>query len=177
MTPRSVVFPVLRTRFRRNQGFTLLELLVALAVMGIAVTVFMSLLVTSLDVNRTARSRLIAASLAESALNDILRNPAGFEWNLPTDGNAANFTLAPVSEVTPERLRFVAPSAMPADPKSHKRETGLYEQFRWSAFGRLPEADSGHIEVTAVVEWVQNGRRDSVALSSAIPRAQVESGT
>ncbi|HXC56389.1 MAG TPA: prepilin-type N-terminal cleavage/methylation domain-containing protein [Rhizomicrobium sp.] len=79
---------------RREQGFTLVELLVSLAILSIALAVLFGAISTSLDRTRKSRDEALAASLVQSLLvragNDRPLAPGetsgvysnGFRWHL-----------------------------------------------------------------------------------------------
>lgn len=79
---------------RRDDGFTLLEVLVALTVLGVALTVLFGIFGQSLSRSRETQSRLEARTLATSLLaqaevspglsfgDSSGRTPSGMEWQL-----------------------------------------------------------------------------------------------
>jgi len=162
---------VIRVGRCRSGGFTLMEVLVALVVMGVGVTLFISLFSRSMDLGRASEDQRVAASLAEEQMTALLQDPGRFDW--------------PIKSALPGQLFEIG---MPGDqPGSFHTfgaspaagEKNYYDQFRWQAYGRLPQADSAYVEVTVVVRWTAANQSQTVALTSAAPRtsvAKVEAG-
>ena len=163
-------------RARRTQGFTLLEIIFSLAILGVATTVIMSLFSHSLVLGTTSRNLSTASTLAEEQLNDILRNPSAYDWT--GLAGAAPGRFVHVKLVTPpegkEPYGFGPPTALPGDASSEKRERGFYSKFRWTARAKPPAADSRCVEVTVIVHWKQGQQTRSLALTSLLPRQRLE---
>lgn len=156
-----------------RSGFTLIETLVALSVLAVAVTVFVGLFSRSLSLGRLAQNRSIAAEAAQAQLALIQRQPQAFLWKLPADGGDALFPIQ-LAEDDPKAGNPIGlPSVLPADEAASRRALATYEGFRWQAQGRLPK-DKAYVEVTVAVTWQDGGRPQTLALSSAVPRAAVE---
>lgn len=159
---------------RKNSGFTLIEMLVSLSVIGVAVSVYVSLYTSSLEIGDSARNRTIALSLAESQLQQLVLEPGAYLWQIPQPLNLDRMEVK-LSEDDPKVGNlFPLPSAMPPDRLANKRETNIFEKFRWQAFAQLPSLDSSHVRVTVTVRWPEGAKESMVALSSIIPRSQVE---
>ena len=156
-----------RSRSTRRGGFTLIEILVAVAVLGVGATIFISLFSSSQDLAETSRSRTVATSLAERQLDAIQRDPGQYEW--PSAALEAG-TMAEVFPVgaDPEAPRgFALPSTMPVDKASNAREANFMERFSWQAYARKPDVEAAHIELTVVVRWQEGGRDKSLAITSS----------
>ncbi len=81
-------------RARNDSGFTLLEILVALAILGMSLSIILGVFSVALDRTRQAQQRLEAANLAqalllraETASPETLQDsagstPSGFTWRL-----------------------------------------------------------------------------------------------
>lgn len=158
-------------------GFTLIEVLVALAVVGTAATIFISLFGSSLVLSRLNRSRVVASSLAEGQLEEILENSSDYVWNLAGGEAGELVELIPAkgaqgdSDSAGSLGRSFGPlSVVPVDSSASKREEDFYAKFRWRAYAALPEPDAKHVNVTVVVRWRDSGRERSVALTSSAPR-------
>jgi len=163
-------------------GFTLIEVLVALAVVATAATIFISLFGSSLVLSRLNRSRLVAASLAEEQLEDLLRNSSEYVWNL------SGAEAGELVEVTPAKTGNEAPAdsqsvlgrafgpleVVPVEPGASEREENFYGKFRWRAYAALPQPDAKHVNVTVVVRWRDSGGEKSLALTSSAPRYALE---
>lgn len=159
-----------RTIPRNSLGFTLMETLVALSVIGAAVTVFISMYGSSVDLGRLARDRSLAATAAQDQLDLILRQPGAFLWSIPESGGEESFPILATAEDPKAGVELAPPAALPADLQANERTKAAYAPFRWRAFGRLPK-DKEYCEVTVVVTWKQAGKEQMLALTSALPRA------
>lgn len=160
------------------RGFTLLEVIVALAIIGFATQIFISLFNSSVELGVTARNRAIAARIAEDQLNAITRAPADFTWALPEDGPGdALFPVRLGPDDPPAGNAPDLPAAMPPAEDAFRREEATLRKFRWQAFARLPNPNAAHYEVTVAVRWKEAARDQVVALTSAVPRAVVGGGS
>lgn len=170
-----MALPFSGCRIGQRKGFSLLELIVALAVIGVAGTVLVSMYASSVDLGRSARNRTVAAQLAEEQLGAILRHPDQFRWEVPATASKDPFPISPMTEAAKGKNLVKAPSAMPLNDNSFQREAALYEQFSWTAQGRLPDVNAAHYEVTVVMHWAEAGQPQMLALTGAIPRFQIPS--
>jgi prepilin-type N-terminal cleavage/methylation domain-containing protein len=163
------------------RGFTLVEILVALAVVATAATILVSLFGSSLTLSRLNRSKLVAASLAEEQMDTILRNSSSYVWNLDGAEPGQLVEVVPLDRGQPEPSgaakqgipagrSFDALVAVPVEPASSAREENFHGKFRWQAYASLPQPNSKHVDVTVVVRWQDGGRDKSVALTSSAPR-------
>src|SRR5690606_22500288 len=96
--------------------------LVALAVMGIAIQVFVSLFNHSVDIGATARYRSMAARIAEDQLDAITRAPAQFRWEVPALNADLLFPVRLAEDDPPAGNPVAHPGAMPPDESAFKRE-------------------------------------------------------
>ena len=78
-----------------TSGFTLIELILAAAVLGIAVTIFLSLFFSSLRISDTLCNRTLAANLGESRLAAIVMAPEHFDWRVSELPDEAGATMQP----------------------------------------------------------------------------------
>ena len=157
-------------RDARKRGFTLVEILVALAVVGMGATIFISVFSSALDLARSSRSKTAAASIAEEQLDAIVRHPGQYRCAL--NGAKAGDQLPIVPRGTEgDKPRGVAPpSVMPADAVASRREMNFYERFRWQAYAKAPAAESPFVEVTVAVRWKEAGRDQTLALTTSAHR-------
>lgn len=152
-----------------------MEMLVALAVLGVAVTVFISLYTSSLDLSRVAQNREVAASIADARLTEIVAAPANYKWMQGDAGEETRFPIQLTGEDPEAGNPVAAPAAMPPEPRAFNAQQALYEKFRWEAFGRLAKGGA-YYEVTVVVRYRERGREQLVTISSAVPAAAVPGG-
>lgn len=161
---------------RGQAGFTLLEVLVALAVMGIAIQVFVSLFNHSVDIGATARYRSLAAHIAEDQLNAITRAPEQFRWEVPAMNADVLFPVRLAEDDPPAGNPVPLPLAMPPEESAYRREEQTLGRFRWQAFARLPSANAAYYEVTVAVRWKDAARDQVVTMTAAVPRVAVPGG-
>lgn len=160
---------------RGRSGFTLLELLTAIAIMSVGTFVIVSLFASSITLADINRSRKVAAALAEEQLASLTTKPEIYVWpdlRSLEPGDLAEVRLQGTEPGVPNPV--TPPSALPPARAAQDREMNFYDGFSWQAFARLPSRDAGYVEVTVVVRWVCQGREDLITLTSSVPRAQVE---
>ncbi len=174
---------------RRKAGFTLLELVLALAILGLAVTLMLSLFFRSTELGDTVRNRTLAAELAETQLAAILATPEYFTWRLPADrplhalGSTALFPVTPLgSEAGPdETYPWRPPSVLPVQDAQAAQDTARYEQFRWRAFvaapggpyAAYPTPGYAYLELSVAVQWEEAGRTRQWVYTSAVPLERI----
>jgi len=157
-----------------RRGFTLIELLVALAVISVAVSVFMSLYISSLDLAAGAHQRQLAMNLAHEQLAAITTSPGAFVWELPEDGaEETRFPIELTGEDPNAGNEGGTPQAMPPEPSAYEKQIAEHEKFRWKATGRL-QAGGGYYDVIVEVRWRHQGKPQFLAITSAVPAIDVE---
>lgn len=161
---------------RREQGFTLIEVLVAFAVLGIGISVFVQLFSSSLALAKNSRSQSVAAALAEAQLQDILANPDAYRWPSASIQPGALVEMGLVNEQVPGPHGCTVPAVMPVAQQADARERAFYERFGWQAYVRLPQPDSDHVELSVVVRWTEAGRTLSETLTTVAPRTRLSGG-
>lgn len=154
-------------------GFTLIELIVSLFVISVATTIFMKLYATSMDLGKLSRNRQIATSIAEEQLGLIMKDPARYVWEKDTADDAGFFRVRASADDPRAGVEATLPTSTLPDERAFQRETTVYNQFRWSAFGHLGTRGLVY-EVTVDVSWEQAGKRESVALTGAVSRGKIE---
>jgi prepilin-type N-terminal cleavage/methylation domain-containing protein len=167
-------YPV-QTNVRRgirndDSGFTLVEVLTALFVVGVATTIFLQLYSGSLDLSRSSTRYDVASQVAEEYMVELQVNPGQFAW--PNfDGEVG--TLLPIKLIDDESplLGVSNPSAMPVTQRAYDRESNLYEEFEWHAYAKIHEADSNFVEVLVAVFWPKREGYQYFYLTSTVPRS------
>ncbi len=157
----------------RCSGFSLIEVLAALAVVGVAATVFMSFFVSSVDLAGSARNRGIAATLAEEQLSALTRQPEQFQWCVPSSPTQEHFDIRLADDDPKAGNPCELPAVLPAEERANLREEALFSGFRWKAEGRLPTPNAAWYEVTAVIHWTEGSRPQMLALTTALPVSRV----
>ena len=158
-------------------GFTLMELIVSLAVLGVAAGVMASLFTSSMNLGDKARHARVAAEIAEAQLREISLNPQFFAWNQGVVNEAGLFEITPAAGADADGHRATPPLTVPPDPAAAVRSAGHYERFSWEAHGRLPGENAAYFEVTVAGRWQAGGRPQLVALTGAVERRRVEDAT
>ncbi len=157
----------------RLRGFSLIELITALAVVGVASTIFVSLLNQGMGLGRSARNRTIAVHLAEAQLGALQQHPERFLWPAALPGQ----DRFPVTSMEPNLQGYTPvapPSVFPTDQRSRARETAIYEDFSWQAYGRFATDDAPYCELSVEIHWTESGRDRAFVLTSAMPRSASE---
>lgn len=162
-------------RAHQRAGFTLLELLTALVVLGVASTVLLKMFTSSMSLSKTARTHEIAGDLAQEYLTLIESRPDLFAWPSFADSQPGTALAVKPREDGPiHALTSEPPAALPLLRRAHNRESGLYRDFTWTAQTTLPSADAQYVDVTVQVEWELEGRVRQFKLGSVVPRAATE---
>lgn len=162
-------------RTAARAGFTLVEILVALVVMGVAMTLIIWFLSASVDLNKENRRVRIATAYAQEQLTGLVSNPSAYTWSLPSDAS-----LGEVKAKHEEASVLSPPSVLPSDKlPARKHEASFYDGFTWKAYSKLSAPDAHHVEVVVVVTWqstsgAKSGSERSVTLTSSVPRSAVE---
>lgn len=159
-------------RIRRG-GFTLVEILVSVAVLGVAVSLFLSLFFSSLGLSQSSRSQCVASSLAEEQLLSVTRAPERFVWALGNVTPGQLVEIKPSESPESDAGHFAPPSSMPSVPAVDARERAYYDKFTWQMFAKVPEPGTPQVEVTVVVRWTEAGRDQVLALTSTVHRSKV----
>lgn len=160
----------------RPEGFTLIEIIAALALLAVAFMIGVNLAVSALALGRETESRTAAARVAERVLAEFQQAPQGFEFSaLETWTPGAFEPIRPAdAEADTELQPAPLPAAMPVDPVYYAREEGLYERFSWALKGRVSAAGAPYAEVTAVVRWEEHGEPKAFTLTTLVRRGALE---
>ncbi len=164
-----------RAHKTRRAGFTLLELLTALAVLGVASTVFLRLFSISTSLAATSLSHEVAVNLAEEYLTAIQSNPERFTW--PDLEDAASGKVQPIQPKENGEIKesFTSPpAAMPTVRRAYNRDRSFYNDFSWAAFAVLPEDNAQYVEVIVEISWTDEGSLRRFSLASVVPRSLAE---
>lgn len=160
-------------RLQRAGGFSLLEILTALAVLSVAVYILTALFLASLSVGDDARLRDTAAAIAAEQMQALVHAPGDFEW--PPFHEHAPVEILPALEADEWHAPPV-PDAFPSTRHSHDREQIFHDRFGWRAYARVLEEAPSVVELTVVVSWTHGGRPQSFVLTSAMARSAVPGG-
>lgn len=149
-------------------GFTLIEMLVALAVLSVATSVFITLFSECVALGNLDRSRQIGSAIAEQRLAEVAIDPSAYTW--PSADTLAS-ELVPL-EFTGE-LSPQIPATLPTLSQMNDRERTFYGRFTSQLYVRKSDAAPGLCEVTAVVRWQNEGKDRSLSLVTlmAVPAA------
>jgi len=157
-----------------RRGFTLIELIVALTVISVATTIYVKLYLTCTDLGNLVQHRELAASIAEGQLAQMVTDPGGFVWEFGEINEQGFFRIRRTADDPRVGLQLSLPGALLPYEASYNHQKTVYEKFRWTAFGRLPDPSSGHVEIAVNVQWRLKGKVENVALTSAIHRSKAD---
>lgn len=156
---------------RGRAGFTLLEVLTALVVLGIATSILFKMFVSSQALAKTARTHEVAADLAQEYLTLIQDRPELFIWPNFMDekpGTALPIKARPEGPLAAAKAE--APSALPLERRAHDRDEAIYRNFSWSVACKLPSVESSYVELNVTIMWEVDGRLRQFTLTSVTPR-------
>lgn len=154
-------------------GFSLIELLVALSIIGVASTIFIQMYTISMDLGKLSRNRQVAVSVAGEQLNRLVMEPAAYVWETAEAGEDGVFRIRTEASEPRAGESPDTPSVMPFEDSARRHQQNVYDQFRWRAFGKLGERGLFY-EVFVDVYWEQAGRERHITLTGAVARSQVE---
>ncbi len=157
---------------RGAAGFTLIEVLVALVVMSVATYIILSMFTMSVSLGRGDRSRRAAYSIAEARLADCAIAPSRYEWPKPdalASGELVEVKAPGDATVAPNGEMPAFPATVPTYPAAADRERRFYGQFTSSVYARSIDGAPNVYAITAVVRWTQEGRKQSVSLTTTMP--------
>ena len=158
-----------------RHGFTLVEVIVALTVVSVAATVFISMFNAGLHAGRRNQDRAIALDLAEAHLAAILRTPGDYQWKDP--GDAASFIIeSPQGKARPQGYPCHPPQVTLITRSNQDKLAGRYAKFTWTALARTPQEDTAVYEVRVLIRWMDEGRPQVLSLTSALPKTLATGG-
>ncbi len=157
------------------RGFTLVEMIVALAVLSIATTILISVLGRGVALGEHSRHRTAAANIGESLLAEIQARPNAYVWPSFEDLASGELVEITPSDGKPGTSGYTVTAPAGVEPGS--RQQVFFEGFRWRAHGRRPAERANYLELTVSLYWTEAGRAQSLALTTAFPRALVENGS
>lgn len=153
-------------------GFTLLELLTALAILGVASTIFLRLYASSNSLAKSSLSHEIALNIAEEYLTEIQARPDNFIWpDYDTIPPGDPQSIRSIEDGAVPMTYALPPKTLPNVPRANNRDRTLYADFAREAFAVLPPGDAHYVELVVVVSWKDGGRLRRFSMSSMIPRS------
>lgn len=157
---------------QKSPGFTLLELLTALAVISIAATIFLRLFASSNSLAAASLSHEVAVNFAEEYLTTIQANPERFVWPDYDDAPIGDaHALKPIENGAIEENFSHLPKAMPTTRRAYNRDRNLYNDFTWEAFALLPHEGAQYVQLIVEISWMDEGKLRRFSLGSTAPRA------
>lgn len=158
-----------------SKGFTLIELIVALAVVSIAVTGLVQMFTLSLNLAQTSQNAILASNIAYEKLNYLKSCPEKFVWKISE--SAKTETIFPIltSEEEAKAGNVLEPPIVaPPDWASFRKYKNISQKFRWKAFGKSLGENKDYYEVVVTVMYKEFGRTRYYTANSIIPRFQID---
>jgi len=90
-----------------RQGFTLLEMLIAMIIVGLVISIFFQLLSSSINLERKARGKTHAMLTAHTIVEKLKYSDPrkdGFKWQGSKNGYTWNLRLQPISNIIFENM-------------------------------------------------------------------------
>lgn len=161
---------------RGQGGFTLLEVLFALAIAGVAIGIFVNLFFVSHSQFLTNRHREAALSYAQQQLDEIKRDPGKFAWPAPSEiveGARLPITL----KDSAAEQRFTVPAVLAnvkrdVDGRDLRR---LISDLRWKAYVS-PSAtpNTSHYDLVIEMRWTDTLGQQVETLTTIVPKSILE---
>jgi prepilin-type N-terminal cleavage/methylation domain-containing protein len=164
-----------RTTRGWRRGFTLVEVITALALLSVAGFISVSLFSASHDLAASNRNQTVAGQLAREQLNRLLTLPEQYAWPDLDSLEPGEFGPVTLDEATGPG--FQAPSASPALPQPTRAMRNLYENYTWEAYTRITETGIAYAEVVVAVRWKDKFRMRTLTLTGAVPRSALENAS
>ena len=153
--------------WRESSGFTLVEMLAALAVAGVAAFIVISLFSWSLVLGQESRRHSMAAGMASELLTRMHQAPDEFVW--PELDDISTGEHVPVEASDAHEAEPGLPATMPTVNRLRDAEIAFREAFHWKAFVKRPSENAHYVELTVAVYWEAQGRERVYTLTSALP--------
>ncbi len=157
---------------RRRAGFTLVEVLAALAILSSATYIMVSMFQASRGMARENALRSIAGSVAREHLVSVTQQPEMLAWPDLRPGVLQEVMASEAA--SPDVLGVPIPSTMPSVRSANRVQQNLYDAFSTNTYVLLPSANATFVEVISKAEYQHKGRTYAVAMTSALPRETVE---
>jgi len=157
----------------RNKGFTLVELIIALAVLAVALSGLIALYGVSLELAKEARQKTVAVELASTQMAALSASPEQFIWHVDDSDATALFPITRDEDAPAAGNIVASPEVMLVNRNAHVHNENFYNRFRWKAWGRLSSPDAQAYEITVAVYWRARGKQRSLALTSSVPRYRI----
>ena len=174
MANRIIIVQMFLTSFiNKNDsspGFTLVELITALAVMSVALAISVSLFGNNIQLSTELRNNRVAAEIAETQLSLLYSHPSQYHWAFDNPGEDGLFLITPLSDSQLVQSGILLPDTVLATKRAQEKSSVLHRSFRWMAWGRVPSETSDYIEITLSVHWRLSGRPKMLALTSRMPK-------
>lgn len=151
-----------------KSGFTLVEVIVALLVVSVALSVFMAMFFMAAYSATERQHSMIAAQLAEQHLSMICAAPHLVVWNTGELNAAGMFEIQEQEGTAHRSLLATMPETMLLGRSLHEQNINLYNRFHCTAWGRMMSPEAQAYEVTAAVTWDERGRDRMFTLTSAL---------
>ncbi|MCC6797053.1 MAG: type II secretion system protein [Candidatus Hydrogenedentes bacterium] len=162
---------VIRARKNAGQswsaGFTLMEIIVALAVIAVASSIAVTMFGGSYKAGREVVDRRVAQQIAESVLDDLQRNPASYKWPAAT----ADLQLVERQDGT---TNVASPAVTVPNPNLQKTIDTQYERYTVRSYVKLYDASPNTCELTTVVSWERAKRALAITLTALAPKRVLE---
>ncbi len=156
---------------KKESAFTLIELIVALAVLSIAITVVVQMFSMSVDISRNAQNAILAHMIAEDKLEYVVNYPEKFKWQIPQNYRFGEFFRVLTSPDEPETGNRVEDFALlPPDWGQYLKYRNALSSYRWKVLGKLSSPNSDVFEVSVVVSYKESGRTKYYVLTSYVPK-------
>lgn len=163
-----------RNRTGHERGFSLLEMLAALVVMGVAVSIFFQLFIGAINLKESGSKARSAARIAERTLTAIKSDPTAYEW--PRYEEAAPGELIPLLPKGKETHVAAAgqPSEQPTERRANERTAAHYTNLTTETYTSMAAPDANYASVVVVVVWTVEGRKQAFSLTTTVPRSVAE---
>ena len=152
-------------------GFTLIEVLVALFVMGVATTILFSMYSSSLTLASSSKRNTVATHVAEEYMNELRVHPELFDWPDLSDEPSGDLEPITLHDGENPLLLVSSSNAIASEEKAFKRDKNLYRDFGWFAYARLNEPNDNYVEVMVEIYWTDAGKEQNICLTSSVPRS------
>jgi prepilin-type N-terminal cleavage/methylation domain-containing protein len=153
---------------KSDSGFTLIEILVALMVMSIAISIYVSLYSTSLDFASAARSELAAKRVAAEYLHELRTRADNFQWPAADAQPGGLYELKARGTEAP--IHPDPPTVQATTQRASERDRTFYKEFSWRAFASVPADGANYYTVVVEVSWLDDQRLKYLTLSSCVPK-------